>query len=84
MEGKYFACCTKITMIFGFVPKSLDAKNGDVDVQIQNSRILIQKQRTQKRDDGHNDTRQQRPFGLRGDNCAWSWGFWGNKLTTLQ
>ena len=46
-------------------------KNGDVDVEIQNSRILIQKQRTQKRDESHNDTRQQRPFCLRGNNRSW-------------
>jgi hypothetical protein len=31
-------------------------------------RILVQKQRTQKRDESHNDTRQQRPFCLRGNN----------------
>ena len=41
-------------MIF-WLPKL--AKNGDVDVEIQNSRILIQNQRTQKRDESHNDTR---------------------------
>ena len=46
-------------------------KNGDVDVEIQNSRILIQNQRTQKRDESHNDTRQQRPFCLRGNNRSW-------------
>ena len=46
-------------------------KNGDVDVEIQNSRILIQKQRTQKRDESHNDTRQQRLFCLRGNSRSW-------------
>ena len=46
-------------------------KNGDVDVEIQNSRILIKNQRTQKRDESHNDTQQQRPFCLRGYNRSW-------------
>ena len=58
VEGKFSASCTKITTIFWLVQKSLGAKNGDVHVQIQNSRILIQKQRPQQRDDGHNDTRR--------------------------
>ena len=56
--GRVSACCSKIEAII-WLPTL--AKKDDVDILIQNGRILIQ-----NRDDnrGHNETRPQRPFVL--------------------
>ena len=50
-------------------PKS-HLKNNDIDVEIQNSRILIQK---------HVQIRQRSPMSgnLRGTDYVWTRGFWG-------
>ena len=71
VEGRFSACCTKITMIFWLVPKSLWCKKWQrrrSDTKQPHSDTKTTDTKTQ---DSHNDTRQQRPFSLRGNNRSW-------------